>query len=224
MEISDDIADTCRVRVPSANGLLQPHGAASTTNLGVVDNTSNRAVGDGVDGVEPVVTAVTAFTRPSGVSHKPPSRPSGVARPELLGNVVHLPAWMGDVEEDAQDDLPLEPSSILTPLSPSTVPKPATSSASILAKSNPNQSLAYQSDSESDAQARGGRRTTKRQLVLPLPTSTGLSQPAGQLLRGATDDEGKLKTAALLVGIKLDLEAEVHLTARVKGDIVVGLY
>jgi hypothetical protein len=46
----------------------------------------------------------------------------------------------------------------------------------------------------------------------------------GQLLRGATDDKGEQKAAALLVGIKLDLEAEVHLTARVKGDICVGLY
>ncbi|KAH7155936.1 hypothetical protein EDB81DRAFT_880274 [Dactylonectria macrodidyma] len=63
-----------------------------------------------------------------------------------------------------------------------------------------------------------------RQFVVPLPTSTGLSVPAGQLLRGATDDEGKNKSAALLVGIKLDLEAEVHLTARVKGDVCVGLY
>ncbi|KAH7000988.1 hypothetical protein EDB80DRAFT_765095 [Ilyonectria destructans] len=63
-----------------------------------------------------------------------------------------------------------------------------------------------------------------RQFVVPLPTSTGLSAPAGQLLRGATDDEGKNKSAALLVGIKLDLEAEVHLTARVKGDVCVGLY
>ena len=33
-----------------------------------------------------------------------------------------------------------------------------------------------------------------------------------------------LKDAALMVGIKLDLEAEVHLTARVRGDILVGLY
>ncbi|KAH6873940.1 hypothetical protein B0T10DRAFT_610898 [Thelonectria olida] len=63
-----------------------------------------------------------------------------------------------------------------------------------------------------------------RQFVVPLPTSTGLSQPAGQLLKGATDEEGHQKSAALLVGVKLDLEAEVHLTARVKGDIVVGLY
>ena len=47
---------------------------------------------------------------------------------------------------------------------------------------------------------------------------------AGQLLRGATDDQGNQKSAALLVGIKLDLEAEVHLTARVRGDICVGLY
>ncbi|CAG9982038.1 unnamed protein product [Clonostachys byssicola] len=43
-------------------------------------------------------------------------------------------------------------------------------------------------------------------------------------LLGAADDNGKLKDAALLLGIKLDLEAEVHLTARVKGDVVVGLY
>lgn len=82
----------------------------------------------------------------------------------------------------------------------------------------------------------------QRQFVVPLPTATGLNRPAGksfdheshhleqphnflgQLLRGATDDEGKQKSAALLVGIKLDLEAEVHLTARVKGDICVGLY
>uniref|UniRef100_A0A0D2XW62 Uncharacterized protein n=1 Tax=Fusarium oxysporum (strain Fo5176) TaxID=660025 RepID=A0A0D2XW62_FUSOF len=61
---------------------------------------------------------------------------------------------------------------------------------------------AYASDSDSDGQAR----------VL------------GQLLKGATDENGAQKSAALLVGIKLDLEAEVHLTARVKGDIVVGLY
>ncbi|KAI5463237.1 hypothetical protein BGZ63DRAFT_380897 [Mariannaea sp. PMI_226] len=91
--------------------------------------------------------------------------------------------------------------------------------SSSLAKSN----LAYQSDSESDGQARGGRRNNK-QFVVPLPTSTGLSQPAGQLLKGATDENGAQKTAALLIGIKLDLEAEVHLTARVKGDICVGLY
>lgn len=46
----------------------------------------------------------------------------------------------------------------------------------------------------------------------------------GQLLHGATDDEGKNKSAALLVGVKLDLKAEVHLTARVKGDFCIGLY
>ncbi|KAH7120293.1 hypothetical protein B0J13DRAFT_649030 [Dactylonectria estremocensis] len=74
----------------------------------------------------------------------------------------------------------------------------------------------YDSDS-SDSQG-------KRQFVVPLPTATALNRPAGQLLRGATDDEGKQKSAALLIGIKLDLEAEVHLTARVKGDIVIGLY
>lgn len=48
--------------------------------------------------------------------------------------------------------------------------------------------------------------------------------PTGQLLKGAVDAEGNQKDAALLVGIKLDLEAEIHLTARVRGDIAVGLY
>ncbi|KAI0491009.1 hypothetical protein F4859DRAFT_30851 [Xylaria cf. heliscus] len=80
-------------------------------------------------------------------------------------------------------------------------------------------------DSDSDGQARGGRRPTNGALALPqLPTSSSLAQPAGQLLKGATDDHGNQKSAALLVGIKLDLEAEVHLTARVRGDICVGLY
>ena len=46
----------------------------------------------------------------------------------------------------------------------------------------------------------------------------------GGLLKGAIGDDGQLKAAALMVGIKLDLEAEVHLTARVRGDITIGLY
>lgn len=107
----------------------------------------------------------------------------------------------------------------------------------------------YNSDSDSDGQARGGRRAQNSltQALPQLPTSSGLSQPAGkslvtlirdhnrafiltshsrtgQLLRGATDENGNQKAAALLVGIKLDLEAEVHLTARVRGDICIGLY
>ncbi|TGJ80513.1 hypothetical protein E0Z10_g8256 [Xylaria hypoxylon] len=81
----------------------------------------------------------------------------------------------------------------------------------------------YNSDSDSDGQARGGRRV-QNGLSQTLPTSSGLSQPAGQLLRGATDEHGNQKPAALLVGIKLDLEAEVHLTARIRGDICIGLY
>ncbi|KAL5594005.1 hypothetical protein BROUX41_001058 [Berkeleyomyces rouxiae] len=55
-----------------------------------------------------------------------------------------------------------------------------------------------------------------------------LSGPAngivGNLLKGPVSKDGQLKDAALMVGIKLDLEAEVHLTARVRGDILVGLY
>lgn len=91
--------------------------------------------------------------------------------------------------------------------------------------------------SDNDGQARGGRRAgplaqvgagaggNQSQSGMPgLPTSSGLSQPAGQLLRGAVDDQGKATKAALMVGIKLDLEAEIHLTARVRGDIAIGLY
>ncbi|KAI1086530.1 hypothetical protein F5B19DRAFT_498269 [Rostrohypoxylon terebratum] len=60
---------------------------------------------------------------------------------------------------------------------------------------------------------------------LPMPGLSGSANgPIGNLLKGPVDDSGKLKDAALLVGIKLDLEAEVHATARVRGDIVVGLY
>ncbi|TGO38656.1 hypothetical protein BHYA_0070g00270 [Botrytis hyacinthi] len=46
----------------------------------------------------------------------------------------------------------------------------------------------------------------------------------GNPLKGATEADGSLKPAAVMVGIKLDLEAEVHLTARIRGDIVNGLY
>ncbi|OTA98513.1 hypothetical protein M426DRAFT_17344 [Hypoxylon sp. CI-4A] len=60
---------------------------------------------------------------------------------------------------------------------------------------------------------------------LPMPGLSGSANgPVGNLLKGPVDDAGRLKDAALLVGIKLDLEAEVHATARVRGDIVVGLY
>ncbi|KAF2471849.1 uncharacterized protein BDR25DRAFT_303238 [Lindgomyces ingoldianus] len=74
----------------------------------------------------------------------------------------------------------------------------------------------YLSDSD-DGQAAGGRK-------LGIPSSGGLQTPAGTIVKGPIDDEGKLKDAALLLGIKLDLEAEIHLTARIRGDITVGLY
>lgn len=62
-------------------------------------------------------------------------------------------------------------------------------------------------------------------VCLPItPSYSSTYRNAGQLLKGATDENGAQKSAALLVGIKLDLEAEVHLTARVKGDICIGLY
>ena len=50
------------------------------------------------------------------------------------------------------------------------------------------------------------------------------NHPTGNLLKGPVGADGKLKDAALMIGIKLDLEAEVHLTARIRGDIIVGLY
>ncbi|KAL2110948.1 hypothetical protein VUR80DRAFT_509 [Thermomyces stellatus] len=59
----------------------------------------------------------------------------------------------------------------------------------------------------------------------PLPNLSGNANSAvGNLLKGPVGEDGKLKDAALMVGVKLDLEAEVHLTARVRGDILVGLY
>ena len=77
----------------------------------------------------------------------------------------------------------------------------------------------YTPPSADDAQAQGSRRVN----VASQPNSV-LHKAPGSLIKGATDDEGNLKNAALLVGIKLDLEAEVHLTARIRGDITVGLY
>ncbi|CAN8105096.1 unnamed protein product [Discula destructiva] len=60
---------------------------------------------------------------------------------------------------------------------------------------------------------------------LPMPGLSGPPNgPIGNLLKGTVDKEGNLKDASLSVGIKLDLEAEVHLTARIRGDILVGLY
>ncbi|KAF3763679.1 hypothetical protein M406DRAFT_323246 [Cryphonectria parasitica EP155] len=60
---------------------------------------------------------------------------------------------------------------------------------------------------------------------LPMPGLSGhANSSVGNLLKGPVDHEGNLKDASLTVGIKLDLEAEVHLTARVRGDILVGLY
>ncbi|KAH8881314.1 hypothetical protein GQ53DRAFT_515192 [Thozetella sp. PMI_491] len=62
-------------------------------------------------------------------------------------------------------------------------------------------------------------------LPVPMPNLSGQANGlVGNLLKGPVDAQGKLKDAALMVGIKLDLEAEVHLTARVRGDILVGLY
>ncbi|KAJ9614651.1 hypothetical protein H2200_002788 [Cladophialophora chaetospira] len=55
----------------------------------------------------------------------------------------------------------------------------------------------------------------------PFPSINGRRR---SLLKRASDENGNLKAAALMVSIKLDLEAEIHLTARVLGDKTVGLY
>ncbi|GAW26582.1 hypothetical protein SAMD00023353_3800540 [Rosellinia necatrix] len=76
-----------------------------------------------------------------------------------------------------------------------------------------------------DRNDRFGADGSLAQSGLPMPGLSGrANSPTGNLLKGPVDDDGKLKNAALMVGIKLDLEAEVHLTARVRGDILVGLY
>ena len=83
---------------------------------------------------------------------------------------------------------------------------------------------AYGSDTESDGQASGGRKVSSTSKVGPVPSSATLNRPAGNIIKGPVDDNGKPKDAALLLGIKLDLEAEIHLTARIRGDITIGLY
>ncbi|EQB47589.1 hypothetical protein GCG54_00010200 [Colletotrichum gloeosporioides] len=89
-----------------------------------------------------------------------------------------------------------------------------TAPSNSLSTSNPNNSLNTTNTNKENS----GKS-------LPMPGLSGPANgPVGNLLKGPVDDNGKLKDAGLMVGIKLDLEAEVHLTARVRGDILVGLY
>jgi hypothetical protein len=87
----------------------------------------------------------------------------------------------------------------------------------------------YSSDSD-DGQATGGRKISTNIGGNPSmgmggpPSSSNLNRPAGSIIKGPVNNDGSLKDAALLLGIKLDLEAEIHLTARIRGDITIGLY
>jgi hypothetical protein len=85
----------------------------------------------------------------------------------------------------------------------------------------------YSSDSD-DGQATGGRKISTNIGGNPgmggPPSSSNLNRPAGSIIKGPVNNDGSLKDAALLLGIKLDLEAEIHLTARIRGDITIGLY
>ncbi|KAF2690292.1 hypothetical protein K458DRAFT_413097 [Lentithecium fluviatile CBS 122367] len=84
--------------------------------------------------------------------------------------------------------------------------------------------LGYTSDSD-DGQASGGRKiSTNIANMGGPPSSSNLGRPAGSIVKGPVNNDGSLKDAALLLGIKLDLEAEIHLTARIRGDITIGLY
>ncbi|ETS73803.1 hypothetical protein PFICI_14749 [Pestalotiopsis fici W106-1] len=61
--------------------------------------------------------------------------------------------------------------------------------------------------------------------TLPKPISAGtIHGPAGSLLKGPVTADGKQKDPLILVGIKLDLEADIHVNVRVRGDVMVGLY
>ncbi|KAL1898710.1 hypothetical protein Cpir12675_001817 [Ceratocystis pirilliformis] len=81
--------------------------------------------------------------------------------------------------------------------------------------------IAPKLSSESTYQQQSGNHPNN----VSMPNLSGTANGAvGNLLKGPVGKEGQLKDAALMVGIKLDLEAEVHLTARIRGDILVGLY
>ncbi|KAK1537784.1 hypothetical protein CPAR01_07897 [Colletotrichum paranaense] len=93
-----------------------------------------------------------------------------------------------------------------------------------LSTSNPNSSLNNTNNTKSINNNTNNQNSGFGN-SLPMPGLSGPANgPIGNLLKGPVDDNGKLKDAGLMVGIKLDLEAEVHLTARVRGDILVGLY
>ncbi|KAL2882241.1 hypothetical protein SGCOL_002510 [Colletotrichum sp. CLE4] len=94
-----------------------------------------------------------------------------------------------------------------------------------LSNNNPNTSLNNTNNNKSINNNNTNNQNSGFGNSLPMPGLSGPANgPIGNLLKGPVDDNGKLKDAGLMVGIKLDLEAEVHLTARVRGDILVGLY
>ncbi|WYZ35317.1 hypothetical protein EsH8_I_001593 [Colletotrichum jinshuiense] len=107
--------------------------------------------------------------------------------------------------------------------SPSKNPLPPTSStAATNLSSNPNTSI---NTTNNTKLADNNHNIHGFGSSLPMPGLSGPANgPIGNLLKGPVDENGKLKDAGLMVGIKLDLEAEVHLTARIRGDILVGLY
>jgi len=64
------------------------------------------------------------------------------------------------------------------------------------------------SDTGSQGQASGGRKISSN--IGPVSSSLNPNRPAGNIIKGPVDDNGKLEDAALLLGIKLDLEAEIN--------------
>ena len=73
----------------------------------------------------------------------------------------------------------------------------------------------YKSKSDTDSE---GQASSRREISINIgsgPLSASINQRAGNTIQGPVDENGKRKDARLLIEIKLDLEAEIHLTARI---------
>ena len=65
------------------------------------------------------------------------------------------------------------------------------------------------------------RNDTQKMIVRP--SIANEMQLPGSLIHLPTGPDGKPKDPSLQISIKLDIAVEVHVTARVHGDIIIGL-
>jgi hypothetical protein len=56
-----------------------------------------------------------------------------------------------------------------------------------------------------------------------LPGNSSLAKEPGGLVKLPENADGKPKDPSLQISVKLDIAVEVHLSARIRGDIVIGL-